>query len=114
MEQYDEGLDFTPGVEFHSGILCAGFVNAHSHIELSYLRGAIAEGGGYAAFADSIAKVRDAFSVDEQLSAIEDADRTMWAEGVDAVGDIVNGETSFATKSASPIFYKNFALIIII
>ena len=109
MEQYGEGLDFTPGVEFHSGILCAGFVNAHSHIELSYLRGAIAEGGGYAAFADSIAKVRDAFSEAEQLSAIVEADRAMWAEGVDAVGDIVNGDMSFATKAESPIYYKNFA-----
>ncbi len=96
-------------MEFHSGILCAGFVNAHSHIELSYLRGAIAEGGGYATFAESIAKVRDAFSVEEQLSAIEYADRTMWAEGVDAVGDIVNGDMSFTTKTKSPIFYKNFA-----
>ena len=97
------------GVEFYSGVLCAGFVNAHSHIELSYLRGAIAEGGGYAAFAESIGRVRDAFSVEEQLSAIVEADRTMWSEGVDAVGDIVNGPTSFSAKAASPIYYKNFA-----
>lgn len=97
------------GVEFHSGILCAGFVNAHSHIELSYLKGAITERGGYASFADSMGRVRNAFSEEEQLSAIEEADRAMWQEGVDAVGDIVNGTTSFATKSASPIYYKNFA-----
>ena len=109
MEQYGESLDSTPGVEFHSGILCAGFINAHSHLELSYLRGAIAEGGGYAAFAASIAKVRDTFSEEEQLSAIAEADRTMWQEGVDGVGDIVNGSTSFATKETSPIFYKSFA-----
>ena len=109
MEQYGESLDSTPGVEFHSGVLCAGFVNAHSHIELSYLRGAIAEGGDFAAFAESIGKVRDAFSEEERLSAIVEADRAMWQEGVDAVGDIVNGDTSFATKATSPIFYKNFA-----
>lgn len=102
-------MDSTPGVEFHSGILCAGFVNAHSHIELSYLRGAIAEGGGYAAFAESIGRVRDTFSEEEQLSAIVEADRTMWQEGVDAVGDIINGGTSFATKAISNIFYRNFA-----
>ncbi len=112
VEQYGEGLDSTSGVEFHSGILSAGFVNAHSHIELSYLRGAIAEGGGYAAFADSIAKMRDTFSEEERLSAVVEADHTMWQEGVDAVGDIVNGDTSFATKSASPIYYKNFAEVL--
>ena len=108
VEQYGDGLDFTPGVEFHSGILVPGFVNAHSHIELSYLRGAIAEGGGHAAFAAGMAQMRNAFSEEEQLTSIAEADRTMWQEGVDVVGDIVNGETSFATKSASPIFYKNF------
>lgn len=89
--------------------MCAGFVNAHSHIELSYLRGAIAEQGGYAAFADNMAKVRNAFSEEEQFSAIEEADRAMWQEGIDVVGDIVNSTTSFATKGKSPIYYKNFA-----
>lgn len=96
------------GVEFHSGILCAGFVNAHSHIELSYLRGAIAEGGGFASFAESIGQVRGAFSEEERLSSIAEADKTMWQEGVDAVGDIVNGETSFEIKAKSPIFYHSF------
>ena len=108
MEQYDEGLDFLAGVEFFSGILCAGFVNAHSHIELSYLRGAIAEGEGFAAFAESIGRVRGNFSEEERLAAIAEADRTMWQEGVDAVGDIVNGTTSFSAKAASPIYYHNF------
>lgn len=109
IEEYDaKSLDATAGVEFYDGILCAGFVNAHSHLELAYLRGAIAEGEGFAAFAESIARVRGAFSEQERLSAIADADSTMWAEGVDAVGDIVNGATSFATKSASRIHYHNF------
>ena len=96
------------GVEFYSGILCAGFVNAHSHIELSYLRGAIAEGEGFASFAESIGKVRGNFSEEECATAIMEADRTMWQEGVDAVGDIVNGTTSFSTKASSNIYYHNF------
>ena len=108
VEQYADGLDSMAGVEFYSGILCAGFVNAHSHIELSYLRGAIAEGEGFAAFAESIGKVRGNYSEEERLAAIEVADREMWQEGVDAVGDIVNGSTSFAAKAASPIHYHNF------
>ena len=96
------------GVEFYSGILCAGFVNAHSHLELSYLRGAIAEGEGFAAFAESIGRVRGNFSEEERTTAIAKADRTMWEEGIDAVGDIVNGATSFSAKAASPILYHNF------
>ena len=108
VECYTDSLDSMAGVEFYSGILCAGFVNAHSHIELSYLRGAITEGEGFAAFAESIGKVRGNFSEEERLSAIVEADRTMWQEGVDAVGDIVNGATSFSTKAASSIHYHNF------
>ena len=96
------------GVEFYSGILCAGFVNAHSHLELAYLRGAIEAGGGFANFAESMGKVRGEFSEQEQLAAIADADKAMWAEGVDAVGDIVNGEISFAVKATSKIHYHNF------
>ena len=108
VEQYDGGLDSMAGVEFHSGILCAGFVNAHSHLELAYLRGAIEAGGGFAAFAESMGRVRGNFSEEEQLAAIAEADKAMWAEGIDAVGDIVNGATSFATKATSKIYYHNF------
>ena len=96
------------GVEFHSGMLCAGFVNAHSHLELAYLKGAIEPRGGFATFAESMGKVRGNFSEKEQLAAITEADKAMWAEGVDAVGDIVNGETTFAIKATSKIYYHNF------
>jgi len=108
VEQYDEGLDSMSGVEFFSGALCAGFVNAHSHIELSYLRGAITEGEGFAAFAESIGRVRGNYSEEERLDAIWEADSAMWQEGVDAVGDVVNGITSFPIKEASQIHYRNF------
>lgn len=109
VEEYDTAtIDSMAGVEFYAGVLCAGFVNAHSHLELAYLKGAIAEGEGFAAFAESIGRVRGTFSEEERLMAIAEADSAMWREGVDAVGDIVNGETSFATKSTSRIEYHNF------
>ncbi len=41
-----ENIDSLCGVEFYSGILCPGWVNAHCHLELSYLRGAIGRGHG--------------------------------------------------------------------
>ena len=40
--------DRMPGTEFYSGVLAPGLVNAHCHLELSYLRGAIPEGCGFA------------------------------------------------------------------
>ena len=35
LKQYESNLDSLAGVEFYSGILCRGFVNAHCHSELS-------------------------------------------------------------------------------
>ena len=109
MEQYGDSLDSMAGVEFYSGVLCAGFVNAHSHLELAYLKGAIAEHGGFATFAESMGRVRGTFSAEERLAAIEEADKAMWQEGIDVVGDIANGATSFPTKAASRIHYHTFA-----
>ena len=48
-------IDAQQNVEFYNGALVPGFVNAHCHLELSYLKGRIARGGGLAAFADAIA-----------------------------------------------------------
>ncbi len=109
IEQYDEQLDMSAGVEFYSGIICAGFINAHSHLELAYMRGAIDEGCGQGAFAAQMAAQRNRFSDEERQEAIAAADHLMWREGVDAVADIVNDDSSFATKLHSPIHYRSFA-----
>ena len=109
LEQYGENLDSHPGVEFYSGILCRGFVNAHCHSELSYLRGAISQGCGYSGFAGAMARVRDSFSDSERIAALDRAESEMWHEGVDFCADIVNDSSSFATKSKSAIVYRSFA-----
>ena len=53
VEQWREP-DRMPGTEFYAGLLLPGMVNAHCHLELSYLRGAIPEGCGFAGFALSL------------------------------------------------------------
>lgn len=104
-----EQLDGDASTEFYAGALCAGFVNAHCHLELSYLRGAIARGTGFAGFARAIGAVRGGFAMEDRLRALEAADARMWHEGVQAVADIVNGETSFAAKARSAVRYRSFA-----
>ena len=101
-----ENIDSEAGVEFYPGILIPGMVNAHCHLELSYLRGAIAEGGGYATFASEIGRVRGGFSNEERLRAASIADATMWEEGVEAVADIANDELVMPVKERSRIHYK--------
>lgn len=101
--------DGRPGVEFYAGVLVPGLINVHCHLELSYLRGAIAQGGGFAAFARSIGRVRGQFSEQERTAAIAAADARMWAEGMQAVGDVANGDSAFAVKARSRLSYRTFA-----
>lgn len=95
-------------VEFYSGILIPGMVNAHSHLELSYLKGEIEPGSGFAGFAQKMGAVRNNFTEQERLRAIELYDARMWHEGIVAVGDICNDDSTFACKARSPIYYYNF------
>lgn len=98
-------IDTCAGVEFYSGILLAGMVNAHCHLELSYLRGAIAEHTGFAGFAREIGRVRNNFSDEERIAAATAADAQMWQEGVEAVADIANDELIMPIKERSNIRY---------
>lgn len=108
-DENSEAIDRMAGTEHYSGVMIAGMINAHCHLELSYLHGKIAEGGGFAAFASEIGKIRSLASEEERLLAIERADAQMQREGIVAVADIVNGASSFATKRGSSIEYRNFA-----
>lgn len=104
-----ERLDNIPMTEFYAGALSAGFVNAHSHVELSYLRGAIERNTGFGGFARAIGQVRGNYTMSQRLSALRAAMAQMWEEGVQAVGDIINDRSSLEAKSFSPIMWHNFA-----
>ena len=103
-----EQVDSCEGVEFFSGVLIPGFVNAHCHSELSYLRGAIPEGCGFAGFAGAMGQVRERSGPEERLRAVAAADAAMWQAGVQAVGDISNGDTTFSVKELSRVAYHTF------
>lgn len=98
-------LDSMSSVEFYPGILIPGMVNAHCHLELSYLRGEIAEHSGFAGFARAIGQVRNNFTAEERIHAASVADARMWAEGVEAVADIANDELIMEIKERSNIEY---------
>ena len=101
-------LDREAGVEFYPGILIPGLVNAHSHLELSYMCGAIPPGGGFAGFAEGMRTRRGGFPDGDRLSAASFRDAKMWTDGVSAVADICNGATTFAVKGRSRIAYHSF------
>jgi cytosine/adenosine deaminase-related metal-dependent hydrolase len=101
-------LDREAGVEFFPGVIVPGFINAHCHLELSHLRGAIPSGGGFTGFAYGMRSVRGGFADEERCTAAEFWDAKMWNEGVSAVYDICNGNSTFNLKLRSRIKYHSF------
>jgi aminodeoxyfutalosine deaminase len=95
------------GIQSFEGMLCPGFINAHCHLELSHLKGAIAPGSGMVPFLLQVMGNR--FSAQEQIQqSIANAEVAMWQNGIVAVGDICNTADTLAAKQRYRMHYHNF------
>lgn len=97
----------TNSIEQLSGILCPGFVNMHSHLELAHLKGKIPPDCGLIEFIKSVQKIRQADTA-EATDAAQKADAEMYDNGIVAVGDIANSNLSLDIKANSKIHYHTF------
>ncbi|MBL4715074.1 amidohydrolase family protein [Sphingobacteriaceae bacterium AH-315-L07] len=95
-------------LEVHDGFITPGFVNAHCHLELSYLKNKISEKTGLVDFITKIIELRNEFDEETIQLAIEESEKEMIANGIVAVGDISNTINSFSQKSKSNILYHTF------
>lgn len=96
------------GEELLDGAIVPGFVNAHCHVELSYMKGLFRKGTGMAGFIDQINALRDSISPEVKLSCLKEAMDAMWDQGVVAMADISNCDDSFAVKASHPLYIRTF------
>ena len=89
------------------GWLCPGFVNAHTHLELSHLKGKIEKGTGLMDFVGKIVRYRDAGPNEKHLKITEEV-KKMQASGVVAVGDICNTSDAFEQHQIPGLYVHAF------
>jgi aminodeoxyfutalosine deaminase len=94
-------------IEYIKGVLSPGFINAHCHLELAYLKDKIPTKIGLDAFIKQVE-----INKSQQLELIESAaalaDECMFKNGIVAVGDICNTADTIQVKNKSKIYYHNF------
>ena len=91
----------------YEGTLCPGFVNAHCHLELSHLKDAIPPGGGLVPFLKDVVAMRN-FDRERITASMQEAERELYVNGVQAVGDICNSTDSLTVKTKSRIRWTQF------
>lgn len=95
------------GIESFKGILSPGFINAHCHLELSYLKNKIPEKTGLVDFVFKVVTGRH-FDQKEILYSMKVAEDEMLECGIVAVGDICNNTFSLLQKKDNRLHYYNF------
>lgn len=95
-------------IRHFEGLLCPGFINVHCHLELSHMKGAIAEGTRLVPFLQSVMTGRGRFSEEEKATAIEQAIAESRQNGIVAVGDIANGADTLPHRWESGLHIHTF------
>ena len=95
-------------VFYRNGAIVPGFVTAHCHVELSHLHRKFRTGTGMAGFIDQINALRDWAGRDVKQVLVKEWMDKMWADGVSAMADISNDDSSFDVKKSHPMYTRTF------
>ena len=96
------------GETVEPGALVPGFVNAHCHVELSHLHKKFRKGTGMSGFIDQINELRDWAGREAKAQLVQEWMDKMWADGVSAMADISNDDSSFDVKSGHKMYTRTF------
>ena len=97
-----------PDETVEPGAVVPGFINAHCHVELSHLHGKFRKGTGMAGFIDQINELRDWAGRDAKVKLVREWMDKMWQDGVSAMADISNDDSSFDVKKDHKMYTRTF------
>ncbi len=89
-------------------ILLPGLVNAHTHLELSALRGHTRSGGGFGPWVQSMTQARSALLPEQDGEAIDAAVSDLLRAGTVAVGEVTNSLASVDSLATAPLLGRVF------
>ena len=92
----------------YNGILCPGFVNTHCHLELSWAKELISEGGGLDSFVRKLEILRKCASGPYLATAIKKEAHEMALSGIVATADTANDNHTLGYKSKSKEYFYTF------
>jgi aminodeoxyfutalosine deaminase len=85
------------------GVLLPGLVNAHTHIELSALRGQVPGGAGFVPWVEQMIGVRAEVRPEDDAAAIDEA-----VADLEAFGTVAVGEVSNSLSAVQPLARRGF------
>jgi cytosine/adenosine deaminase-related metal-dependent hydrolase len=89
-------------------ILMPGLVNAHTHLELSALRGQTRSGGGFGPWVTSMMERREQLHPEQDFEAIDAAVSELLRAGTVAVGEVTNTLAALDALSTAPLLGRVF------
>lgn len=101
-------IDTSLPVTTYEGILCPAFINTHCHLELSHMKGKIAEKTGLIPFLANIMLHRNDFTEEQKTTARKEAYKELIKNGVIAVGDIANSTDSIDVRALGALHMHTF------
>jgi cytosine/adenosine deaminase-related metal-dependent hydrolase len=90
-------------------VLVPGFVNAHTHLELSALRGRVPGGRGFGPWVAEMMAERARVAPESDVEAIDAAVSELLAAGTAAVGEVTNSLASVPALGGVPLVARVFA-----
>jgi aminodeoxyfutalosine deaminase len=77
-------------IDLGQGVILPALINAHTHLELSALKGRIAPGMNFLPWVERVLALRESLTEEESREAIQNVSADLYQKGIAAIGDWVS------------------------